>query len=127
MPAGTAEDGVEGTLHKALVPLPTDGRHRQRAVVGRVVADRGVLRLSDRHLQPYAGAHRDHLRIRLRLRRREIGDRKTLQPGCAAAAEGREEHRDHEDDREQGEERESPDATRAAHLPTFDAPPPGGA
>jgi hypothetical protein len=71
--------------------------------------------------------HREHLRERLRLQPgRGVRDRERFELPRAAAESGQRQG-DHEHDREKGEERESPSPARCAHLPTFDAPPPGGA
>ena len=70
MSAAAAEDRMEHALDEPLVALTADRRERERAVARRVVADRGEMRLRDRHLQPDRAVHGDDLRIRPRLRRR---------------------------------------------------------
>jgi hypothetical protein len=128
MPAAAAEDPMEDALQQPLVRLMADGRERQSAVARRVVADRGLLRLQNRHLQPHGTAHGDHLRKRLgRPVRGEVRDPEPLDALVAAATEGGQRQGDQEHDRQEREEREPSSAPRRAHLPTFDAPPPSGA
>ena len=127
MAAAAAEDLVEHALQRALVPLVAERLQRDRVVRARVVADRRRLRLHDRHLQADEAVQRDDLRERLRLLARDdVADREGVDRARVAAECGQRKRHD-EHDREKGEEREPAGSTRGAHLPTFDAPPPGGA